>query len=359
MKFIHVSDIHIGMSPDPTMFWSEDRANDIKETFSNVIKKCDEEDADLLLISGNLFSHQPLTEELDYVNNLFKTIPNTKVLVIAGSADHIKSNSPILNYSFSDNVYYFRKGVEDLISIKGTKVTVHGFSYFSIEDPSRIIDSITPDNDKDIHILLAYGGDSRHTPFDLNKLSDKNFSYVALGSKHQFEELVENKIYYPGALEPLCADDMGEHGIIIGEINEHTKRVQNLRFEKMAKVSYLPIKFKINGLTTEDEIAESITREVIKRGANNIYKVQIYGYRNPDLELSKDIFSNKIRIIEFIDSSNPKYDFIKLSSEHPQDMIGAFIRKMTSTGNELSEIEMKALYLGTHALIKTIDKSEG
>lgn len=58
MKFIHVSDIHIGMSPDPTMFWSEDRANDIKETFSDVISRCKDEEVDLLLISGDLFNHQ-------------------------------------------------------------------------------------------------------------------------------------------------------------------------------------------------------------------------------------------------------------------------------------------------------------
>ena len=57
-----------------------------------------------------------------------------------------------------------------------------------------------------------------------------------------------------------------------------------------------------------------------------------------------------------IDNTIPKYDFIKLSKEHPQDMIGAFIRKMTSRSDNLSEIEKRALYLGTHALIKTSDE---
>ena len=80
--------------------------------------------------------------------------------------------------------------------------------------------------------------------------------------------------------------------------------------------------------------------------------------RNPDVEFNESIFDNKIRIISFIDSSNPKYDFVKLSSEHPQDMIGAFIRKMTLTNIELSETEKKALYYGTHALIKSTEKEE-
>ena len=203
MKFIHVSDIHIGMSPDPTMPWSEDRANDIKETFSNVIRKCKDEKADILLISGDLFNHQPLTEELEYVNALFATIFDTKVIIIAGSADHIKNSSPILNFNFSENVYYFLDKTEISFNIEEKQVIVHGFSYYSLEDTTPIINSITPENDKNIHILLAYGGDSNHSPFDVNKLDSKNFSYVALGSKHNFEMLIEGKAYYAGSPEPM------------------------------------------------------------------------------------------------------------------------------------------------------------
>lgn len=359
MKFIHVSDIHIGMSPDPTMFWSEDRANDIKETFSDVIARCKDEEADLLLISGDLFNHQPLREELEYVNNLFSTIPRTQVVVIAGSSDHIKSNSPILNFEFADNVYYFLDKTDFSFQVLKKTIVVHGFSYYSLEETTPIINSITPDNDKNIHILLAYGGDSNHAPFDVNKLANKNFSYIALGSKHNFEALIDDKAYYAGSPEPLDSNDLGDHGIIIGEINESTKRVQNLKFEKMAKASYIPINIKINGASTEEDIVEIVVREVIKLGSNNIFKIKLSGLRNPDLELSRDMFSQKIRISDVTDNTTPKYDFVKLSSEHPQDMIGAFIRKMTSANTELSDIEKRALYLGTHALIKTIEKNEG
>ena len=127
----------------------------------------------------------------------------------------------------------------------------------------------------------------------------------------------------------------------------------------MAKSSYIPIKIKINGNTDEEEIVSTVTRDVLKNGANNIYIVELQGLRNPDYEFTKDMFNKKIRIIDFIDNTDPKYDFIKLSSEHPQDMIGAFIRKMTSRNSELSEIEKKALYLGTQALIKTSESDEG
>lgn len=356
MKFIHISDIHIGMSPDTTMFWSEDRSLDIKETFANVIKKCKEEEIDFLLISGDLFNHQPLTEELDFVNNLFKTIINIPVIIIAGSSDHIKSNSLVLNYKFSDNVYYFLDKTEYSFKVNNHMVVIHGFSYYSLEDTTPIINSITPEDDSCIHILLAYGGDSSHCHFDINKLDSKNFSYIALGSRHNYEMLIENKAYYSGSIEPLDSNDIGDHGIIIGEIDESTKRAHRIRFEKLAKVSYIPINIKIYGSNTEENIAEIVMEDVMRYGLQNIFKVKIIGYRNPDIEITRDIFDEKIRIVELIDNTIPKYDFIKLSKEHPQDMIGAFIRKMTSRSDNLSEIEKRALYLGTHALIKTSDE---
>ncbi|MBP3200282.1 MAG: metallophosphoesterase [Lachnospiraceae bacterium] len=353
-----MSDIHIGMSPDTTMFWSDDRALDIKETFANVIKKCKEEKIDFLLISGDLFNHQPLTEELNFVNDLFKTISDIKVIIIAGSSDHIKSNSLVLNYKFADNVYYFLDKTEYSFKVSNKLVVIHGFSYYSLEDTTPIINSITPENDNYIHILLAYGGDKNHTPFDINKLDDKNYSYIALGSKHNYEVLIDGKAYYSGSIEPLDSNDIGDHGIIIGEINPNTKRAHNIRFEKMSKVSYIPVNIKINGSNSEEDISEIVMNETIRYGLNNIFKIKITGYRNPDIEITRDIFDEKIRIVELTDNTIPKYDFIKLSSEHPQDMIGAFIRKMISRNDNLSDIEKRALYLGTHALIKTSENKD-
>lgn len=354
MKFIHISNVHIGLSPDPDKFWSNERANDIKNTFANVIKKCDEGDIDLLLISGNLFNHQPLTSELDFVNSLFKTIMKTKIIIVAGSSDYIKQSSPILNYKFSDNVHYVLSSTEEVVAIKSSNVVIHAFSYYSHEEKSSIIDSITPDaHDGFTHILLCYGGDSKHAPFDLNALSQKNFSYVALGLTNEFHELAENKIYYPGSLEAIDPNDETEHGFIYGEINEETGDVFNINFVKIAESTYIPIKIKVNAKTTEDEIVSLVTREVLKLGNNNMFKIEIDGMRNPDLDFSENMFSKKIRIASFTDNSTPKYDFIKLSSEHPNDMIGAFIRKMTLNNREPSEIEKKALYYGTQALLKS------
>lgn len=358
MKFIHVSDIHIGMTPDPMMPWSESRSLDIKESFANVIKKCKEEKADFLLISGDLFNHQPTTTELSEINELFSSIYDTKVMIVAGASDHIKANSPILNFKFSDNVYYFLNQFPEEVDINGTNITIHGFSYLSNEIKSSIINPLPIPNDKKIHILLAYGGTARHCPIDFDLLSKKNITYAALGGKHQSEVIVDNKIAYAGSLEPLSSDEVGIHGMYIGEINKSTRRVSSLKFISMAKTTYVSLKIKVNATTSEDELINIVDDEIEKNGINNIYKIELNGYRDPEIEFSKSIFSDRIMIIDFIDNTEPKYDFVKLSKEHPQDMIGTYIRSFLEKGKNLSDIEKNALYQGVSALMKTCDKKE-
>lgn len=51
------------------------------------------ESVDLLFIAGDLFHRQPLLRELKEVNNLFSTIPDTRVYLMAGNHDYIKADS--------------------------------------------------------------------------------------------------------------------------------------------------------------------------------------------------------------------------------------------------------------------------
>lgn len=104
--------------------------------------------------------------------------------------------------------------------------------------------------------------------------------------------MIDGKAYYAGSPEPLDSNDLGDHGIIIGEINESTKEFKILSL-KNGKSFIHTYKYKINGASTEEDIVEIVVREVIKLGGNNIFKIKLTGLRNPDLELSRDMFSQK------------------------------------------------------------------
>ena len=72
-----------------------------------VIAGIRENPVDLLFIAGDLFHRQPLLRELKEVNNLFSTIPDTRVYLMAGNHDYIKADSFYRDFQWEKNVTFF------------------------------------------------------------------------------------------------------------------------------------------------------------------------------------------------------------------------------------------------------------
>lgn len=90
IRFIHLSDVHLGAVPDRGCPWSHEREEEIWETFRRVIVGIRKNPVDLLFIAGDLFHRQPLLRELREVDDLFASIPDTRVFLMAGDHDYIK-----------------------------------------------------------------------------------------------------------------------------------------------------------------------------------------------------------------------------------------------------------------------------
>ena len=98
MRFIHVSDVHLGMVPDKGKPWSDVRAKEIEETFDRILDVAEERKVDLLLIAGNLYHSAPKTADLAKLDARLAKLTNTRTVIIAGSSDYIESGSPSENY---------------------------------------------------------------------------------------------------------------------------------------------------------------------------------------------------------------------------------------------------------------------
>lgn len=354
MKFVHVSDVHLGAIPDIGKPWSKERSLNIKDTFEDVIKKVRAEEAELLLISGDLFHDQPLIADLASVNDLFKTIPNTHVIVCAGSNDRIRKTSPVTSFRWASNVHYVLNDKPTCIPISDLNVDIYSFSYWSKEIDIPMIDSIEIYNPQKINILLAYAGTQHHVPIDIEKLKQSRFSYCALGSTNRYMTLIDDKAYFAGRLEPLDLHDTGAHGIITGEIDSVSGKLLNTRFDVMSNVSYVSLEINVSKTTKNDELVETIRNEIVKRGTQNIYKLKILGTYNPAAKFNLSSLQNSYRILLIEDNSDPGYDFAQLFREHSSDVIGSYIRYfLNGKKNELSYTEKKALFYGINALLKT------
>lgn len=354
MKFIHTADIHWGMVPDSDRPWGKKREQAIRLTFQAIVEEARERRTDLLLISGDLFHRQPLMRDLKEVNYLFSTIPGTRVVIIAGNHDRIRTSSAVLSFTWCPNVTYLMEESVSSVYFDDLNTEIYGFSYHTQEITENRADNFSIPASRRIKILMLHGGDAKHIPFDKASLAATPFSYIALGHIHKPGILLENRMAYAGSPEPLDMTETGPHGFYAGEIDDVSGRVTALDFIPMAQTQYVPLVVNVTPATTNTELSQIIADEIRKRGASNIYRFRIRGMRDPETVFDLDFLSGQWNIIEILDESEPQYDFHALFAEHPSDMIGFYIQALMK--DNMSPVEKKALYYGIHALLMTKDE---
>lgn len=354
MKFIHIADVHLGMKPDRNKPWGKERTQAIRDSFAKVIEQANVLDVDCLFISGDLFHHQPLFQDLKEVDALFSTIPQVQVVLIAGSHDWIRPNSALLSFTWSSNVTFLMSEQISSVFFDRLNLEVHGFSYHAEEITAPVLRDLQVPKDSRIHVLLAYGSDTTHLPLETSRLAHAGFSYMALGQLHKPELAADFSYAYPGSLEPLSQTETGRHGMIVGEIDPRTGQTSSLEFVPLAHTQYIPLVVHVTPATTNKELIERITDAIETRGVQNIYRFRICGLRNSDNHFDLTPLTNHFRIVEVVDESEPQYDFYQLFTEHPSDMIGFYIQAFPKEAP--TPVEKKALCYGMEALLHTIDE---
>ena len=367
MRFIHISDVNIGADPDSDKSWGKERAGDFKETLERVVDRAKEIDCDLLLISGNLFCHQPVTSELFEINLLFSRIPATQIVITAGSRDRLRRNSSVRNFKWSNNVHYALSDGHDSIKLPALHTVVYALS---LSDKKTDIGSELlkikeeAKEEKDYVSILVMGEDKRRggspAPEEPEEsLWDSELTYCALGGKGEHTEPGRMKCAYPGYLSPLGMENPGDHGMLTGDISIASKRILSLEFVKMSRVSYIPIRIEINEGVGNAELMRTVESEIKRRGEENIYKLRITGKRNPETELDLSPLKKTGRIEDIVDETEPEYDFSKLFEEHTDDIIGFYIGSvMKDSEEEPQRLEKKAMYYAVDALLATERRSE-
>lgn len=348
MKFIHAADIHLGASPDAGSSYTENRGTELWKSFEDLIGVCEKDKVDLLLLAGDLFHRQPLLRELKEADYLFSGLSVTKVVLIAGNHDYIKPSSYYRTFKWSDNVYPLFGDTLEAAELEDLGVCVYGLSYYQREITEHLYDYAIAQHRQPVEILLAHGGDEKHIPFNRNKLLDLGYDYIAFGHIHKPIEIAKDKIYYAGALEPTDKNDTGIHGYIRGEIKNGTVKTQ---FVPAAQREYIHMEVSTQENMTGRAVKEKITALIKEKGIQNIYKIILTGFRDPDMlyDLSQmDVYGN---ILEICDETEPAYDYEKLAERNADNLLGKYIEKLKNSAK--GSVEHQALFEGVKALLET------
>lgn len=346
MKIIHTADIHLGADPDSEYNWSKGRKEEIWDTFRSLIQKVGKENADLLLVAGDLFHRQPLKSELKEVNDLFSQIPRTQVVLMAGNHDYMKNDSYYREFEWNENVTFFGSQKMGRVYLKKIRTYVYGLSYENREITDACYDACMPGKHAGFHILLAHGGDADHIPIKFSKLASAGFDYVALGHIHK-PRTFDRGMAYAGTLEPVDRNDFGSHGymkVLLTDGNLH------IQFVPFAKRSYIPLEICVDEQMTQSELEAVVKEDIRQNGEENMYHLSLVGVRDPDLQYQTDRLLEQGRIVSVEDYTEPALDMELLHRQYEGTIVGAYIEQFTKAPEGT---ELKALHYGIQALLGT------
>lgn len=347
MKFIHIADVHLGVTPEAGELYTQKRPKEIWDSFKGILEICETEKVDLLLVAGDLFHRQPLLRELKEVNYLFSKLTHTKVVLIAGNHDYIRKDSYYRTFSWNENVFPLFSTEIETIVFPELETAVYGLSYHTREITAPLYDGVRPDHLAKFEILLAHGGDETHIPVKKNTFARTEFDYVALGHIHRQMDIVPEKIIYAGSLEPTDKNDIGHHGFVRGIITDAGVRTEFIPFSKR---EYLHFVLPVNEEMTVHSIHDLLKNVIESQGNQHMYRFVLKGERSPELTFPADMKAGYGNVLEIVDETKPALNIEQIYRENKNNLIGKYIEMFDECEKE--SVEYQALCEGLQALLK-------
>ena len=358
MKFVHIADMHfdstfLNLSDKDIM--GDLRRLEQRKVFKKMLEYIKQNKIEYLFISGDLYEHKYIKQStIEYINNLFKEIPKTRIFIAAGNHDPKIKNSYYNKFNWNENVKIFNSVIE---KIETDDCNIYGYSFDDFYCEGCDIENIEIEKNGKYNILVIHGNldgakedDKPYNPISRSLLEEKGFDYVALGHIHKLDyNTYENqKIVYPGSTISLGFDELGTHGMIVGELNNGLK----LKFVPLDDEEFVKRKLSVDNMYSKEELIESINEMNIN--SNEYVEIILTGRRNFEIniyELQKFLQNN--RIIKVKDETKISLDLEKIANENT--LRGLFVKEMMErlekeTNSEERDILERAIEIGLNAL---------
>lgn len=356
MKFVHIADLHFDspfISLSDKDILGDLRRMQQRKVFKKVIEYIKQNNIPYLFISGDLYEHKYVKQStIEYINNLLKEIPNTQIIISPGNHDPYTKDSYYNKFTWNENVKIFHAKME---KVEYEEVDIYGYGFNDFYCTNCGIEELEIENNDKINILVIHGTldgasleEKQYNSITRRVLQEKNFNYVALGHIHKLDD--SSSIVYPGSTISLGFDELGEHGMIVGEV---TKEQLKLEFVPLDEERFKEIQIEITDILSKEELIEKLNQ--LEIGNHEYIKIILVGNRNFEIhkyELLK--YMEKERIIKIKDKTKIAYDLPKIVNE--TTLKGLFAKEMlekieqNQITEEEKEIIEKAIEIGLEAL---------
>ena len=359
MKFVHMADMHFDV-PFTVLNnrnkLGEKRRLEQREALKKVIEYIKENNIEYLFIAGDLYEHEYIRQTtIEYINNLFKEIPNTKIYITPGNHDPYINGSMYKTFKWNDNVFIFGEKIK---LIENPDCDIYGFGFNDFYRRNSELENFTIKNKEKINILITHGAlnggateDMEYNPLNKNKLKEIGFDYVALGHIHKLDYNNEEnqRIVYPGSTISMGFDELGKHGVILGELD---KENINLKFLPMDNKEFKELELNISEINSVEELIEKINNLNLEE--NIYYKIILVGDKNFEINIYNLFkYINNENIIKIKNNTKLKINLEEISKNN--NLKGLFVKEILdelNKNNYNKEILEEALEIGLNIIEK-------
>ena len=138
-------------------------------------------------------------------------------------------------------------------------------------------------------------------------------------------------------------DEPGNHGMVVGEIDEQTKEIST-QFVLLDEKEFVERELDVSNINSKEELIENINN--IKIDINKYYKIILTGTKNIEIDTNEVLkyIENK-NIIKLKDKTKVEYDLEKIAKE--QSLRGIFVKELLEQINdENCEQILESIYIG-------------
>lgn len=372
IKIAHCSDIHIGASISLLENKCYERRNEIKNSFSKIVKKCELENVQVLCVAGDLFDDTVITRaDIEEVKTVCKKAP-FKIVISPGNHDPFTANSPY-NSNWPENVIIFKKNSLESIEFPEINLRVWGAAFINRYERKSFLKDFNFLKDNFINLCVLHGdvlGTQKvYNTITIAEIERSKMDYIALGHIHKRSKILksgETFYSYSGSPESLGFDEPGEKGFYLGYIG---KNFCDMKFEKISSRSYIITEIDVSNCDSEKKVRDAVLICLADKYGDdyskNIYKIILTGEINENLDINAKNLEASLKECIFYciveDATFEKIDIEKL--KYRTDFKSLFIKDiLNKIENEHDENEVKlfrnALKLGLKAFESDVKYSE-
>lgn len=356
MKFVHIADLHFD-SPFTELRVIENlsdvRRLEQRKVLKKVIDYIKENKIEYLFIVGDLYEYDYIRKStIEYINNLFKEIPNTKIFITPGNHDPYVKGAYYETFEWSENVYICKNELEVIHETDADFYMTAFTEFYQNESP---IEKVEIENKNKINILLTHcdlNGARDENGFAYNPILESQinalkFDYVAMGHIHKTNFKENEKIIYPGSTISFGFDELGEHGMVVGEIKNKQLKTEFIKLDDRIFTKY---ELNVENIFSKEELIEKV--QTLQLEESFMYEIVLVGNREFEINI-RDILKliDVKNILKIKDCTEIGYDIEKIAQEN--NLRGIFVREVVKKyeqGGYTEEQIKKAIEIGLNAM---------